>query len=594
VIPEDRGRKQREEFARRYRLLERIAIGGTAEVFRAVHVGASGEEREVVVKRVLPQFARDERFRRLFLDEACVAVTIDHPNIVRVLDHAELDDTCYITLELVDGRDLGTLLEAARTAGRLPRPELAALVAKRVGEALLCIHDKTSSDGTPLRIIHRDVSPQNILVSKMGDVKLTDFGIAKSALRRDRTVDGTIRGKLDYMAPEQATLGEIDRRADLFALGCVLYEMVEGLPPCHGRSEVETLERVREARLRTPVSALAAPEGLRRVLDRTLRLDREARYPHAGALCEELERYLAAASPPPSSEELAAWSASLLAGEAKPSPRSRIDDTVRMLLGQGAEEAAPRRTSVFAHRATEAAGPEEGPTLETRRRRRRPGPTLLVLALVLLGLGGWILWATHFFDPRGGGSPARERAGAATGAGAARAAARGSLDGGAAPARPSPRIAVRSIPPGAALLVEGHRVGRTPLEIDRPSAPVVLELRRPGYRPWRRPLDPAVEPAVIEATLAPQPAVPSPPGPAAPGPSAASATATITVNSLPWSRVRLDGKIVGNTPLLALRTRAGRHTLELLAPDGKPRKSVPFTLESGERRTFTYDFTTPE
>ena len=218
----------------RYKLHHRIAIGGTAEVFRATFLSSEGEERAIVIKRILPQFARDERFRQIFHEEACVAVTIAHHNIVRVLDHGDIGQTCYIALELVEGKDLGSLLASSRSAGAPPPYRLSAYIAAQVCDALQFIHNVTSSEGTPLRIIHRDVSPQNILVSYDGDVKLTDFGIAKSAIRQERTVDGVIRGKIDFMAPEQATLSEVDYRIDIFALGCVLYKMVHGAPPSGG------------------------------------------------------------------------------------------------------------------------------------------------------------------------------------------------------------------------------------------------------------------------------------------------------------------------------------------------------------------------
>jgi eukaryotic-like serine/threonine-protein kinase len=561
-----------EAFARRYRLLERIAIGGTAEVFRAQFLTGDGGERPVVIKRVLPQFARDERFRRLFHEEACVAVTMSHPSIVRVLDHGDIGQTCYIALELVDGKDLGGLLGLARGAGQRVTPELATYVACQVADALQFIHDQTSSEGTPLQIIHRDVSPQNILVSYTGDVKLTDFGIAKSAIRRERTVDGTLRGKLDYMSPEQVTLGEVDRRADVFALGCVLYEMLDGEPPFRGASEIETLERVRSGTMRARPEALAVPLALQRILARALEPARDARYQTAGEMAADLHAFLAD-HPTMTAAELGRWTQGLVAQGAEVGP-DRVDEAVRQLLGESADEpitvTQPASTTVFADTPSRRADPAA--TRAGERGSKRPLLALVIIAAI--GLCGWGLWGLHMLRQRTGSttsSPTDARADLAR------------REREAAPSLPAEaELAILSSPPGALVLLDGRSVGRTPLRLPRPSSAFTLELRKEGFRSWRRPFAADAAPHEVSATLL------------ATAPPPAAGTAQMTINSLPWSRVRIDGRIVGNTPLIKWVVRAGNHRVELLGSEGAVRRSLSVTLRRGESRSFTFDLTKRE
>ena len=579
------------EFARRYRLQERIAVGGTAEVFHALFFGDDGSERSVVIKRVLPQFARDERFRRLFLEEACVAVTITHPNIVRVLDHGQLEQTCYIALERVDGMDLGSILARARRTGRLPTTMLAAFIVTQVGEALQFIHDQTSSEGTPLKIIHRDVSPQNILVSYSGDVKLTDFGIAKSAIRQETTVDGTLRGKLDYMAPEQAALGEVDRRADIFALGCVLYELVHGAPPFRGDSEVETLDRIREGRIKVPPGELDAPEDLRQVLARALEPEREARYQNASEMVRDLRGFMGAESASELREALGRWTRDL-ADAPDAVKHDAVESAVRKLLGQGiGDGAAPSRhqgTTVFASSTSGASQPAPASRSGTAE-VLSPGPRLkpLNIALVVVagvGILGWLLWAVHFFGGRGaaGGADARlaflpdRHTDVPVDAGAASMDASRLADAASrwVPARRS--LALRSYPRGAAVLVDGEGAGKTPMELPLPAEPFTLELRKAGYRSWSRRVDPARPPRALRAVLRP---------------AVSNQTGSLTINTLPWCRVTIDGTYVGNTPLIKLQLRAGRHRIELRGPGGKLRKRFTVNLRASKPLSLTFDFT---
>lgn len=563
-----------EAFTRRYKLLDRIAIGGTAEVFHARFYGDDGDPQPVVIKRVLPQFARDERFRRLFLEEACVAVSVNHPNIVRVLDHGELEQTCYIALELVEGKDLGFLLARAGASDRLPSASLAAFIAAQVGEALQFIHEKTSSEGTPLKIIHRDVSPQNILVSYQGDVKLTDFGIAKSAIRQETTVDGTLRGKLDYMAPEQAALGQVDHRTDLFALGCVLYHMVLGIPPFRGENEILTLERIRLNSMAIPPAELPTPEPMRQVLDRALRKDKEERYQQAHEMVHDLQAFMEQQRSPPTPDALGEWVSELDKVEVT-ERKDAVEQAVKQLLGQSidgpAAEVSKGATTVFASARTASPRPK---TAEVRAAPQRVRPLNIALVVVaVLGVLGWLMWALRYCDATKGSGSVDALAQVDAKSSAVDAPFRPTDDGRVPTA---PRW-VRSTPSGATLLVNGRRRGRTPLSLRLPVAPFSLELRKPGFRPWTRKIDPRQLTGPIVASLTPV--------------VQRKGTGLLTINSLPWSRVKIDGTYVGNTPLIKMQIPAGRHRVVLLAPGGKVRKSFVVTLRRNQSRAFTFDFT---
>src|SRR5262249_48067463 len=220
----------------RYQLLERLAVGGMAEIFRAKQSGAHGFEKILVIKRILPHLAADPEFLGMFIDEAKLHCALQHPKIVHVYEFAEVDGQYFIALEYVDGMDsLGLLRARARRRQRLP-VRLAVHTVIEVLAELDHAHAKMGADGQPLGIIHRDVSPSNVFISRRGDVKLGDFGIARASekQRQSKTQAGTLKGKYGYMAPEQGVGGEIGGRADPFAVGIVLSARLVGRGPFPG------------------------------------------------------------------------------------------------------------------------------------------------------------------------------------------------------------------------------------------------------------------------------------------------------------------------------------------------------------------------
>jgi len=282
-----------------YQLLEKIAVGGMAELFRAKRTGVEGFEKVVAVKRILPHLSDNKEFVDMFIDEAKMVAGLAHPNIVQIFDLGKIEKSYYIAMEYVHGRDLRSILRRAKERGTALPPDLAVLIASKVCSALEYAHRKKDDRGQKMKIVHRDVSPQNILISFEGDVKLTDFGIAKAATKATAHESGALRGKLLYMSPEQAWGKPMDRRSDIFSLGLVLYEMLTDQRPFLGNSELSILEMVRQCQIAAPSSVNPAiPEELERATMKALARDPEQRYDDAAEMQKDLERHLHTGRPP--------------------------------------------------------------------------------------------------------------------------------------------------------------------------------------------------------------------------------------------------------------------------------------------------------
>jgi serine/threonine protein kinase len=289
-----------------YRLLDRIAVGGMAEVFKAKRSGVEGFEKIVAMKRILPHLSDNKEFVDMFVDEAKMVAGLTHPNIVQIFDLGRIDRSYYIAMEYVHGRDLRSILKRAREKG-LPMPlDLCLRIVSLVSSALEYAHRKKDDRGRAMQIVHRDVSPQNILISFEGEVKLTDFGIAKAATKASNTDRGALRGKLLYMSPEQAWGRAMDRRSDLFSLGIVLYETITGQKPfLGGGTEMSILEMVRQCNIEPPRRVNPrVGESLDAVVMRALGREPEERYQDAAEMHKALEKVLRE-RPLPSAADLA-------------------------------------------------------------------------------------------------------------------------------------------------------------------------------------------------------------------------------------------------------------------------------------------------
>jgi serine/threonine protein kinase len=278
------------EVVGKYRLIRDLGIGGMARVSLATLEGPAGFSKRYVVKRILPEFARNPQFARMFANEARVAAMLDHPNIVRVFEFDRENGTYYLVMEYVDGASLDQIVRAARKGGVPLGPDFAVEVGLPLARALAYAHSLKLPDGRPLNLVHRDVSPGNVLISRDGAVKLTDFGVVKSTITT--TVAGAVKGKLSYMSPEQITVQNVDHRSDLFSLGVVLYEVATGLRLFRGDSLGATAVRVMRAVVPPPRSVMPDTDPrLEAILMRLLERDPRARYQSAADLLIDLEGY---------------------------------------------------------------------------------------------------------------------------------------------------------------------------------------------------------------------------------------------------------------------------------------------------------------
>ena len=292
----------------KYTLLERINVGGMAEVFRAKAFGVEGFERLVAVKKILPNIAEDEEFIAMFIDEAKIAVQLQHANIAQIFDLGKVEDSFFIALEFVRGRDLRAMFDRVRQRGEvMPTPQ-ACFIVMQVCEGLDYAHNKRDGQGQELHLVHRDISPQNVLVGFEGEIKLIDFGIAKAAGKASKTQAGILKGKFGYMSPEQVRGLPIDRRSDIFSVGIVLYELLTGERLFMGESDFSTLEKVRNVEILPPSSYnKPIPEELERIALKALAKDPEDRYQNAIDLHDDLQAFLYTKGELYSRKDLAAW-----------------------------------------------------------------------------------------------------------------------------------------------------------------------------------------------------------------------------------------------------------------------------------------------
>ncbi len=272
-----------------YLLLEKVATGGMAELFKAKRRGVQGFQKIVAIKRILPHLVENEDFVTMFIDEAKLAAQLNHPNIAQIYDLGKIEDTFYIAMEYVEGHDLRKILKKCKEKGcSIPEP-IVLFVASKVLSALDYAHRKKGLDNKDLHIVHRDISPQNIILSVEGDVKLVDFGIAKAATKASQTQAGALKGKLLYMSPEQAWGEKVDKRSDLFSLGSVMYEALTGKKCFLAESEISILEKVRNVdytpirKVNPNVSKLTA-----RIIEKALTKDPEKRYQSAKEMEQDI------------------------------------------------------------------------------------------------------------------------------------------------------------------------------------------------------------------------------------------------------------------------------------------------------------------
>ena len=313
----------------RYRVIERLASGGMAEVFLAESAGIEGFKKQVAIKRVLPHLSEKKRFIAMFLDEARLSAHLSHSNVAQVFDIGVGDNAYFIVMEYVDGADLKGVIEYLKKQGKTFPVEAAVLIAIKICEGLTYAHELKGSAGEPLHIVHRDMSPPNVLITKHGEVKIVDFGLAKASSQLEKSEAGIIKGKFSYLSPEAALGQEVDHRTDIFAVGIILWEMLAGRRLFLGDSDFATVKQVQQAQI-PPLSQVnkSVNADLERILARALARDPETRYTSARDLGRDLTAFLYRYGKPISAFDIAEYvrGAMSLRKKDKPADKGSIID----------------------------------------------------------------------------------------------------------------------------------------------------------------------------------------------------------------------------------------------------------------------------
>jgi len=589
----------------RYEILRPLGSGGMGEVLLARQSALPGIERLVVIKKVLPHLAREPGFLQRFLDETRVAASLSHGNIVSVYEVGEADGEYFMAMEYVEGMDLREVLHRLKTAGRRMPEDLALYILIEVAKGLSHAHEKRGSDGRLLGIVHRDVSPANLLLSFDGQVKLTDFGVAKAAMRLAATLPGTLQGKVYYMSPEQVSGQECDGRSDIFSLGVVAYEMLAGCRPFEGDSDLAVMDQVRRCAPRPLVEAAPyVPSALAARVERAMARDPGDRYPTMEAFRADLSTYLLEAHTMVSARALADFLEELRGRGPREAERlsvgpdrlpASLDDVAASLLGPRTDEGAEASRT----RTLQAAPPAPSPAPSPPSRPLRRVGWVLAGLLGLAALGAWWWNRADGARPGEGATGGEMSSGIATDtAQEAQGPDAGSdagidarIDAGpegpapdeetrdeaAAPepregAGAAPRVAegprkrtiwIRTQPAGAEVRAGDRVLGRTPLEVEVPPTPLDLEVQAEGMLPRRLSLGPGTRKVPLLRLD--------------------TARGRVQFRFFPANTlVELDGHPVapqGN--LVDIEVPAGPHRLLLRAPDGSRRRVVDLEVPPG-------------
>ena len=569
-----------------YYLFERIAVGGMAEVFKAATYGVEGFERIVALKRVLPQVAQDQTFIDMFVDEAKIAVQLDHPNIGRIFDLGTADDAYFIAMEYVSGHDVRAVFDRLNETKKALSIEMACHIVKEVCEALEYAHTKTNNMGEPLSLIHRDVSPQNILVGYDGQVKLIDFGIAKAAGKATKTKSGILKGKFGYMSPEHVRGRPIDRRSDLFALAVVLYELLT-LERCfQGSDDFSTLEKVRQVEF-APVRSVnrAVPPELERIVHKGLAKSPRSRFQSAAEFHEALQTFLYQIGSFVSRKHLSSFVSDLFADEqtqkrlklnafrtyaAEHIPAAQQDSSLDDLIVGRTVKLAPTekllpppdlplpdvRSDVSDRETEDILGRDKQPAVEAKptvrvapsmpafaqeQRTRERSPDKLV---GVLGFGVAVIALMVIYVSMGQN------------------------------VQTPGQIAISTSPAEVSVFVDSVKTfeGTTPITFKNiaPNQPYDLNILADGFQPFQTQV--VVEPGQtfdLEAALVPE-----------------EARTTLKLLSIPsGAKVFLDEQLVGTTPLDFFRVKPGPHEL-IYVRDGVEVHTEQFSLKRGESKTY--------
>jgi serine/threonine-protein kinase len=389
----------------RYEVLARLAEGGMASVWIARQTGGFGFEKLVAIKTILPKFVADAWFQKMFIQETRIASRIEHANVTQILDVGEQDNVTYLVMEYVDGDSLATLHRTVqKKKGTLIPAGIVLRVMADVCEGLHAAHELRDDEGTLQRVVHRDVSPQNVLVSMRGNAKLIDFGIAKARdAGANTTITGPLRGKARYMSPEQASGAQVDRRADIWGVGAVLYFLLTGKPPYASENDVQTLVLLRSGKEHDPLPSDMHP-AVSAVVHKALQVAPDDRFPMATDLQRAIENAMFEADLETSDAAVASFVAEYGAAGAQKRKTAIAQGLKAAAERQAAPQADPTPTpaAADASRSSSSPAPIELPASISSRR----GVVVLASAAgAIVGVAGLVLMARGS-SPRNGGGPA--------------------------------------------------------------------------------------------------------------------------------------------------------------------------------------------
>lgn len=446
----------------KYTLIRRLARGGMAELFLAIHKSVAGFEKLIVIKRILPSMNQDRAFIEMLLHEARIAATLSHPNIVQIFDVGQADGQYFIAMEHVHGEDLRSIVRQMKKKGLTEFPlEHALAIVMGMCAGLAYAHEKRDLDGTHLGIVHRDISPQNIVVTFTGDVKIVDFGIAKSDTRgvSEQTKSGKLKGKVPYMSPEQARGEPVDARSDLFATGIMLFELTTGRRLFKGQSEYETLKLICERDYPRPSEIIPDyPLELEHVVMRALAKDPSLRYQSAREMLADLEAFVRQHQVAVSSlalsqfmgslfeEKLALQKEALLQGK-------QLADIIEHQHADGVSDVDP----IHRRQGSTPAAARTVTDVSANRLRRSAAPVIAIAAAAVVVVGASVGTIGWLVSQREGAAPASTAS---------------------APSKARGALVVKSDPPGASIWINGDlRPEVTPATVENLPTGVALDVK---------------------------------------------------------------------------------------------------------------------
>ena len=563
-----------------HQILARIGRGGMAEIFLARRPGAAGTEL-VVLKRLLPEDAEDPVILRMFADEARIALRLGHPSIVRALGLGMLEERHALVLEFLEGQTLHVVMRRASESDRkLPVEALVPLFAD-VADGLHYAHELADETGRPLNVVHRDVSPHNIFVTSAGAVKLLDFGIAKTAMQEHRTRTGLLKGKVAYMAPEQALGARVDRRADVWSLGVSLWEALTGTRLFKADNEAASLRLTLSGPISRPSSVRSdIPSELDRIVLRALQREPAQRYATAAIMAEELRSWARRQHLPLIAPARAIMTELFERDTAE--QRARISQLLIQPENVPISSSVPVLTKLPAHEPVGASHVSTVTEFLGQLQERQRSGQRRVRALVALLAAGVLALGVALFAHSGGET---ELLGPTAPQPVAQAVATPADPPQAPAAAPATRDEAPATPvaaPGVALT--GRTSGPSgeeapPKHRSSASSKEAAPLREAQDTP------PAAPPALAEEphpTPAPEPKHSAHAAAQAPAEHADAEFGFLTLDSTPWSQVSADGTPLGQTPIVRAKLSAGPHTLVLTNSERGLSTTYQITIEPGK------------